>query len=141
MTGKIMTFYLGGSLCGIDIAFAREINRNISYTPVLGGVPYVVGLLNLRGQIVTLFDLVRLLKLTKQDTKESQCIILKKPFRGDSVGFLIDRPGEVVDITPAMCELPPANVKKLQGKFIAEVAKSNQEIILILDVEKLADAL
>lgn len=137
-----MTFFLGGSLCGIDIAFAKEINRNVKYTSVPGGASHVVGLLNLRGQVVTLFDLTQILHLTQtQADKESKCIILKGLFQGDHVGFFIDKLAEVIDITPDMCELPPANIKNLQGRFISEIVKCNEKIILMLDVNKIFDTI
>ncbi|MCC5464319.1 chemotaxis protein CheW [Pelosinus baikalensis] len=142
MTGKILTFYLAGSLCGINIAFAKEINRNVKYTAVPGGASHVVGLLNLRGQVVTLFDLTQILHLNqKQEDKKTKCMILKGLFQGDHVGFFIDKLAEVIDITPDMCELPPANIKNLQGRFISEIVKFNKEIILILDINKIFDAI
>ena len=137
MTGKILTFYLGGSLCGIDIVFAKEINRNVKYTAVPGGASHVVGLLNLRGQVVTLFDLTQILHLNQK----TKCMILKGLFQGDYIGFFIDKLAEVIDITPDMCELPPANIKNLQGRFISEIVKFNKEIILILDINKIFDAI
>ncbi len=142
MTGKILTFYLGGSLCGIDILSAKEINRNVKYTTVPGGGSHVVGLLNLRGQVVTLFDLVPVLHLNqKQEDKQTKCIILKELFQGDHIGFLIDKLAEVIDITPDMCELPPANIKNLQGRFISEIIKFDKEMILMLDINKIFDAI
>ncbi|EIW20286.1 MULTISPECIES: chemotaxis protein CheW [Pelosinus] len=142
MTGKILTFYLGGSLCGIDIVFAKEINRNVKYTTVPGGASHVVGLLNLRGQVVTLFDLAQILHLNqKQEDKQTKCIILKGLFQGDHIGFFIDKLAEVIDITPDMCELPPANIKNLQGRFISEIVKYNKEMILMLDINKIFDAI
>jgi purine-binding chemotaxis protein CheW len=140
MTGKVLTFYLGGNLCGIDITFAKEINRRIKYTPVSGEISHVVGLLNLRGQVVTLFDLSKALNsVEKKDSGRSQCIILKELYQGDQVGFFIDKLGEVVDITPDVCELPPANIRHIEGQFILEVAKMQADIILILDIKKVFD--
>jgi len=137
MTGKLLTFYLGDSLCGIDIAFAKEINRKIQYTSVAGGRSHVVGLLNLRGQVVTLFNLNQVLKFTeKKDSARSQCIILKEFYQGDQVGFFIDKLGEVVDVTSDICELPPANIRNIEGQFIAEVVKLQDKIILVLDIKK-----
>lgn len=138
MTGKVLTFYLGDSLCGIDITFAKEINRKIKYTSVSEGTSHAVGLLNLRGQVVTLFDVSQVLNSNeKKETERSQCIILKDLYQGDQVGFFIDKLGEVVDVTPEICELPPANIRNMEGKFIAEVVKLQVEIILVLNIKKI----
>lgn len=138
MTGKILTFYIGDNLCGIDIAFAKEINRKIKYTSVTSGTSHIVGLLNLRGQVVSLFDLNQVLNSTgRKNSERSQCIILKDLYQGDQVGFFIDKLGEVVDVTPDICELPPANIRNIEGPFIAEVVKLQANIILVLDIKRI----
>lgn len=140
MTGKVLTFYLGGSLCGIDIALAKEINRTIKYTSVPGGAAHIVGLLNLRGNVVTLFDLAQILSFPeKEDRLGAKCIILREIFNRDQVGFFIDKLGEVMDVIPDMCELPPANIRNSAGQFIAEVVKCNTQVVLILDMKKIVD--
>lgn len=142
MIGKVLTFYLGSSLCGIDITLAKEINRNIKYTSVPGGAAHVVGLLNVRGQVVTLFDLTEVLHFVeKKDRISSRCIILKRASRGEQIGFLIDKLGEVVDVTSVMCELPPANIRNVEGNFISEVVKLDTQVMLLLDIEKIIDVI
>lgn len=142
MTGKILTFYIGDNLCGIDIAFAKEINRKIKYTSITDGTSHIVGLLNLRGQVVSLFDLNQVLDSTgRKNSIRSQCIILKDSYQGDQVGFFIDKLGEVVDVTPDVCELPPANIRNIEGSFITEVVKLQTDIILVLDIKKIFEVI
>ena len=136
MTGRVLTFYLCGTLCGIDIETAKEINRNVSYTQIPGAATHIVGLLNLRGQVVTLLDLAQLLNFKQTSARNnSHCIILKnKAEDPDQVGFFIDKRGDVVDVTPDMCEAVPANLVDVEEKFIHEVVKLENEILLILDL-------
>lgn len=136
LTGRVLTFYLCGTLCGIDIKTAKEINRNISYTTIPGAECHIVGLLNLRGQVVTLLDLAKLLNF-KQDRQEqnSHCIILKSTETdSDQVGFFIDKRGDVIDVTPDMCDVVPGNLADIEKHFIREVVTLEKEIILILDI-------
>lgn len=139
MTGKLLTFYLGGSLCGIDINLAQEITRNIEYTHVTGISTQVIGLLNLRGQVVTLLDFGQILKFKPLDPKTgNHCIILKNsPADPDQIGFFIDKLGDVVDVEPDICEPLPANVSGDERKLISEVVKLNGELLLVLDVKKI----
>ena len=53
---QFASFYLGDNLFGIDVRLIREINRNIDITVVDSAPEFVRGLLNLRGQIVTVID-------------------------------------------------------------------------------------
>ncbi|WP_378954698.1 chemotaxis protein CheW [Pelosinus sp. sgz500959] len=136
MTGRVLTFYLCGTLCGIDIKAAKEINRNISYTAIPGAAAHIIGLLNLRGQVVTLLDLAQILHFKQiGERMNSHCIILKsRSDDPDQVGFFIDKRGDVIDVTPDMCEVVPANIADFEKKFIHEVVKLEDEILLILDL-------
>lgn len=139
MTGTILTFYLCGSLCGIDIRLAKEINRNMTYISVPGAAKHVVGLLNLHGQVVTLLDLGQLLKFKQVGARNNSfCIILKsRADDPDQVGFFIDELGEVIDVTPDMWEVAPANMIDIDNRFIHEVVKLENEILLVLDLGKI----
>ena len=139
MTEWVLTFYLSGSLCGIDIAIAKEINKNVDYTPVPNALDYVVGLLNLRGQIVTLVDLARLLHFKEtSEQRKSHCIILKKnAIHSDPVGFFIDKMGDVIDVTSDMYQTAPANIGDIEDGFISKVIKLKHEVVLMLNFEKI----
>lgn len=120
----------------------REINRNVEYTSVPGARPYIVGLFNMRGQVVTLFDLSKLIGLTQEtEMKRSTCIILKAPANDpNQIGFLIDKPGDVIDLDQEECEIPPANVVGVEGEYINQVVKLRDQLLMILDPEKIFKA-
>ena len=76
---QFATFRLGGQTFGIDVRIIREINRILDITPLPFSADYVRGLINLRGQIVTILDLgVRLGLPRKATGPDSHNIILKK---------------------------------------------------------------
>lgn len=139
MTGKVLTFYLAGHLCGIDIRYAKEINRKVEYTPVPGAISPIVGLLNLRGQVVTLFDLVIVLNFTQSaKTQRNHCIILKgDTYDSDPVGFFIDKLGDVITVTDEQCERPPLNSNDQGGACITEVVQLQDELVLIFNLDKI----
>jgi purine-binding chemotaxis protein CheW len=138
MTLKILTFYLSGSLLGIDVTLVKEINRNVDFSAVPGSQDYIVGFLNMRGQVVTLFNLANLLNLESENIQKGRtCIILKTPRDPDQVGFLIDHPGDVIDIDKEECELPPANVGGVEGEFINSIVKLKDELLIIIDPKKI----
>jgi purine-binding chemotaxis protein CheW len=136
---KILTFYLCERLFGIDITLVKEINRSVEHTPVPDTDSHIVGLFNMRGQIVTLFDISEIMGYEQKNWgQRSACVILKAQ-SGDlsQVGFLIDRCGDVLDIEEEECELPPANVGGVSGEFISSVAKLQNDLLLIIDPGKL----
>ncbi|NLW81927.1 MAG: chemotaxis protein CheW, partial [Desulfovibrionales bacterium] len=65
MTGPVQLacFFIGSALCGIDINAIQEMNRQLEMTRVPQAPAYVLGIMNLRGRIVTIIDLGRKLGL------------------------------------------------------------------------------
>ena len=138
MTGKFLTFYLCERLFGIDITLVKEINRNVEYTPVPDTDPHIVGLFNMRGQVVTLLDIAILMGYEKKEWGgKATCIILKARQNDPSqAGFLIDRCGDVLDVEEEEHELPPANTVGISGEFLQSVVKLEKELLIIIDPDK-----
>lgn len=139
MSEKVLTFYLCGGLFGIDITLVKEINRNVEYTPVPEARPHIVGLFNMRGQVVTLFDLGKLMGYKENgEGQKATCIILKSSSNNpDQVGFLIDRCGDVVDITNEDREPLPANAGSIEEDFLSNVVKLEDELLMIIDPNRI----
>lgn len=136
---KVLTFYLCNSLFGINIEKVKEIDRRVEYTPVPGSKPVVSGLYNMRGQIVTLFDLARILGYDSQTYRGQLGGIILKPIAGhpDQFGFLIDAPGDVIEIGNDISEPPPANVDHIAGEMLEKVVKLEDQLLLVLQSEKI----
>ena len=144
---QFCTFYLGEALFGIDILSVREINRHLEMTKVHKVEKHVRGLLNLRGQIVTILDLgVRLGIGETEVKKESRSIILKSDFANGKdgvegaavlgeVGLLVDRIGDVLTVDDSEIESPPANIGVVEGRFMDGVIKMNDDLLSILNIE------
>ena len=133
---ELVTFFLGGSLYGIDILKVQEINKVKEWTPVPHADHFVLGILSLRGSIVTILDLSKKLGLTQtQVSDDSRNIILNS--EGECVGFLVDRIGSVTSVNwDQVCD-PPPNVNGHQGRFLEGVLKTEKDLIAILDVEEI----
>ncbi|MCX7712003.1 MAG: chemotaxis protein CheW [Clostridia bacterium] len=136
---KVLTFHLCGSLFGLDITLVKEINRNVEYTPIPGAKPYIIGLFNMRGQVVTLFDLGILMGYGNESRQDSSSCIILKAFRNDSdqIGFLIEKKGDVADIDEELFEPPPSNVGGIDSEFISGVVKLKDELLIILNADRI----
>ena len=132
---ELATFYVGDALCGMDILNVQEINKLMEMTKVPQAPDYVTGILNLRGQIVTIIDLGQKLGLGMAEiSPESRNIIINAP--GEHVGLLVTRISDVVMADPDKIEPPPANMKGIQGDFFTGVYKTENKLIGILDVRE-----
>ena len=135
-TVELATFYIGDSLCGMDILKVQEINKLLEMTEVPLAPDYVRGILNLRGQIVTVIDLGNKLNLSDTvTTGETRNIIVNS--NGEYIGLLVDRIGDVERTVEDKIESPPANIGKIQGRYFEGVFKKENSLIGILNVEEI----
>lgn len=136
---ELATFYVGEALCGMDILNVQEINKLMDMTKVPQAPGYVTGILNLRGQIVTVIDLGKKLGLSPTDLSESTRNIIVNA-DNEYIGLLVSRISDVVEAEWEKVEEPPANIGGVQGAFFKGVFKTKDRLIGILDVNKvLAD--
>ena len=147
---QFSSFYLNDTLFGIDILVVSDIYRHLEMTPVHRLPPYVRGLLNLRGQIVTVLDLgIRLGLDAREIDDQTRCIILKTDsdlsrdylesgkqvsMGSHVVGLLVDKIGEVISVDDSRIEKPPANVAQIEKKYLSGVVKLDHELLSIVKI-------
>lgn len=132
---ELATFYVGDALCGMDILKVQEINKLMEMTQVPQAPVYVTGILNLRGQIVTIVDLGKKLGLGQTEHGDDpRNIIVNAP--GEHIGLLVRKISDVVMADPDRIESAPANMSGIQGDFFTGVYKTENKLIGILDVEE-----
>nr|WP_320012860.1 chemotaxis protein CheW [uncultured Desulfobulbus sp.] len=134
-TIELSTFYVGKALCGMDILKVQEINKLMEMTKVPQAPDYMVGILNLRGQIVTIIDLGQKLGLGSIEVNtDSRNIIVNTP--GEHVGLLVSKISDVVMADPDRVEPAPANMNGIQGTFFTGVYKTENKLIGILNIKE-----
>ncbi len=134
---QLVTFSIGDAMYGIDILRIQEINKIKDWTMVPQSMDFVLGILSLRGQIVTIIDLRKRLGLGKSQVKDESRNIIVNSKSGESIGFLIDNIGDVVSIKEQQICQPPANVNGVRGKFFSGILKTDNQLVAILNVEAL----
>ena len=132
---ELATFYIGDALCGMDILKVQEINKLMDMTKVPQAPNYVTGILNLRGQIVTVIDLSKKLGLAATDFNESSRNIIVNS-DNEYIGLLVSRISDVVEANWEKVEDPPANIGGVQGAYFKGVFKTKNRLVGILDVKK-----
>jgi len=135
---ELATFFVGDALCGMDILKVQEINKLIEMTRVPQAPEYVLGILNLRGEIVTIVDLGKKLglKSTEMSDKTRNIIVNSN---GEHIGLMVEKISDVFQANWEMVEAPPANIGGVQGKYFTGVFKTEDRLIGILDVEKVLE--
>lgn len=139
----LLTFTVQEVLFGIEINYVREIDRNVEFTIVPGASEDVVGLFNMRGNVVVLFNLAYKFGYEyTQITKGYTCIVLKTTgTEQDSIGFIIDKTGDVLTIDEELCEALPANASDIECNYLKRVVKLEKELLLLIDPDKVFNAI
>ena len=136
---QLITFYVDELFLGVDINRVKEINRHVDVTPTPHAPEYVRGVVNLRGEVVTVVDLRCVLRLPVAEvTRQNRNVVVNSDT--EAVGLLVDR---VADVVTAVCEdiePSPSNVGGVEGSFFKGVYRLDSELLVILDVDKVLDA-
>ena len=136
---QIASFHLGDMLLGIDLNHIHEINRLVDVTPVPHAHKAVRGVINLRGDVVSVVDLRAILGLAPLEiTNRTRNVIVNS--RDERIGLLVDRIADVVNTSEDTLLPPPANLSGIDGRFFDSVFANGDELMVILNVEEtLAD--
>jgi purine-binding chemotaxis protein CheW len=137
-TRQFCTFFLEHYFFGVDVRQVQEVFRSHEQTRVPLAPNVVSGLINLRGQIVTVIDLRRRLELRpRADAQRPMHVVVR---HDDSVvDLLVDEIGDVVDVADDLFEPPPGTLEGIARELIVGAYKLEGQLLLILDTEKAVD--
>jgi purine-binding chemotaxis protein CheW len=131
-----VTFRLENESYGINVMQVQEVLRYTEIAPVPGAPPYVLGIINLRGNVVTVIDTRSRFALPNAETTDQTRIVIIEA-EDQVVGILVDSVAEVVYLRQSEIETTP-NVGNDEGaKFIQGVCHKNDELLILVDLEKL----
>lgn len=133
--GKFLTFSLGSEYYGIDIMYVTEIVGIQPITVVPELPEFIKGIINLRGKIIPVMDARLKFKKEPKEYNDRTCIIVIDVLEL-SIGIIVDAVSEVLNISEDNI-VPPPNINSTGRKYIKSVGKSNDQVTLILDCEKL----
>lgn len=153
---QFISFYLGSERYAIDILLSKEIGRLHEISPVPEAADHFIGIMNLRGQILTVLDpQYFLVQKSAKPLEERVLIILKtkaelnrlnklnrKSFNSaveikDPLALLVDSMGETINVDDKdiLPQLP--NVANEKKEFISGLIQQNNQFIIILALEQL----
>ncbi len=133
---ELTIFQVADLSCGLDISDVQEINKHIDITKAYGSPAYVRGIINLRGEIVTVIDLRQKFGIEMEEINENMRIVIVES-QGENIGLLVDRIDDIVIADPQLIEPPPSNVSGVTGEYFTGVLKTDNSLITILDIHNL----
>ena len=130
---------VGDLLVGIDLARVQEINRLVdaTFVPRLAGE--VKGLINLRGNLVTVLDLVHIVHgRDVAPNRDTRNVIVEQ--HQERFGLLVDSVGDVADCEGAELEPLPSHLDPQQAQWFRGLVQLQRDLLLVLDVDAVVRA-
>jgi purine-binding chemotaxis protein CheW len=134
-TEHLATFFLDREEYGVDVRQVQEIRRVTEITTVPRAPDFVRGVINLRGRILPVLDLKRKLGLGDVALGRATRIMVVR-VRERRLGLLVDGASKVLKVPVSRIEPPPEEVVDKGGDYIRGVAKLDDRLIILIDLER-----
>jgi purine-binding chemotaxis protein CheW len=131
------TVFAGGEAFGLSVLHTQTIFRITSVTPVPGGPIDIIGLVNLRGKIVTAVSLRRRLGIPVDEVQNSLAIGIEH--KGETFALIVDEVGDVLTLDASMKVQIPAHFDPARSRFMAGLYKVGNLLIPALNIGALFD--
>ncbi|OHD13816.1 MAG: hypothetical protein A2086_07610 [Spirochaetes bacterium GWD1_27_9] len=132
---KIVSFKIGQEYYGIDIMCVKEILKEKKFTRIPNALEFVIGVLNLRGEIMPVIDLARMFHLpSASENSEVKSIIIIK-VENLLIGLVIDQVQHVIPLRKADIQPPSPLLGSINERYIEGVVEINNKLYVILDTE------
>lgn len=131
-----VTFRLESEKYGIKVMQVQEVLRMTEIAPVPGAPHYVIGIINLRGNVVTVIDTRKRFGLPEVEADDETRIVIVEA-ENNVVGILVDSVAEVVDLKMGEIETAPNVGNDESSKYIQGVSSRDDELLILVDVNKL----
>lgn len=137
-SGKWSTFRIESELLALPVEDVQEVLMMQPLTPVPLAPPHVVGLLNLRGQIMPAIDLRRRLGFSQRgDTIEASLLVIKQG--GHLVSLMVDEIGDVLELSAADWRPPPDTLAEHHRSWVQGICPISAGVVLAVRPQYLAD--
>ncbi len=131
-----VTYRLDEETYGINVMQVQEVLRYTEIAPVPGAPDYVLGIINLRGNVVTVIDTRSRFGLPPTETTDNTRIVIIESDE-QVVGILVDSVAEVVYLRSSEIDSTPNVGTEESAKFIQGVSNRNGNLLILVDLNKL----
>lgn len=135
MDTRWVTFKLENETFGINVMQVQEVLRVSDIAPVPGAPDYVLGIINLRGNVVTVIDTRKRFGLMPKEIDDLSRIVIIEA-EEQVVGILVDSVAEVTEIRNSEIETAPNVGNEESSKYILGVTSREGELLILVDLNK-----
>ncbi|MFT6902813.1 MAG: purine-binding chemotaxis protein CheW [Colwellia sp.] len=131
-----VTFKLDRETYGVNVMQVQEVLRYTEVAPVPGSPMYVMGIINLRGNVVTVIDTRIRFGLESAEINDNARIVIIEA-ETQVIGILVDSVAEVVYLKSSEIDVAPNVGNDESAKFIQGVSNRDGELLILVDLNQL----
>lgn len=135
-TMQWVTFKLDDEAYGVNVLQVQEVLKNADIAPVPGAPDFVLGIINLRGNVVTIIDTRKRFALTPKEMDEDSRIIIIEA-EGQTVGIVVDSVAEVVEVEESQIDTAPSVGNEETSRYIEGVVSRGDSLMILVDLNRL----
>ncbi|KAB1434539.1 chemotaxis protein CheW [Candidatus Galacturonibacter soehngenii] len=134
---KPIIFKLDNESYGIDISLVNAIEPSLQTVKIPNAPSHIKGIINLRGDIIPVFSLRSKFNMKEQTENSAEQKIIVTNIKGMPIALEVDMVSEIQTIDKTNITDVPEIVKSYDTLYIKSIAKIDQNIVIILNTEKL----
>ena len=132
---RLITFILGEEKYGLNILKVRELISFPEGLTRIPGVPdYIIGMFNLRGLVIPVMDLRSKFNMSGEERHEFSVIIIVE-VENKHIGITVDSVSDVIFVKEEDIQETTELAVNVDTKFIKGVAKTKDEMVILLDID------
>lgn len=138
-SGKYLIFQLGREEFGAGVMKIREIMKMQEITTVPQTLPFIEGVINLRGRVIPVVDLRTKFGLERQEHTDRTCIIVVRTQSSEGelpMGIIVDGVVEVLTLNGADVEDTPDFGQGTSSPYLLGMAKVKGKVKILLDIDQ-----
>jgi len=133
---EFLAFQLGQEEYGIDIQKVQEIRAYEPVTRMANALPYVKGVVNLRGIIVPIIDM-RIKFDLGEPTYDHMTVVIILNIGGRTMGMVVDRVSDVITLTPAQIKPAPDMGGAVSTDYLVGLGTIDERMLVLVDIDRL----
>ena len=133
MQNQYVSFNLSSEQYAIPIQYVEAIIKMQKLTHMPQAPAYVEGVTNLRGAVLPVIDLRKRLGLPAEEYNlETRIIVIQVEEK--KIGLIVDAVHAVLTLSSKQIDPTPALVTRLDSEFISGIAKTDQQLLILLEI-------
>ena len=133
---QVACLKMGDGLYAVDIMRIKEIIKLPKLAPLPRALPFVEGVINLRGSVIPVVDLRKRFGLPQIENKESARLLILS-VAGQPLGLIVDEVTEMITVPLRDLKAPPRGVRLVGGEYMIGLCLVREVPVMLLNIDAL----